>query len=38
MGETYYYEYGYACGKRLLSLPDPPTAVFASSDMQATGL
>ena len=38
IGKTYYYEDGYECGKRLLALPNPPTAVFASSDMQAAGL
>lgn len=37
-GSVYYYEDGYACGQRLFAMDDPPTAVFASSDMQAAGL
>ncbi|PLS30578.1 LacI family transcriptional regulator [Bifidobacterium margollesii] len=37
-GSVYYYEDGYECGQRLFAMPDPPTAVFASSDMQAAGL
>jgi LacI family transcriptional regulator len=32
------FESGYACTKRLLSLPSPPTAVFASNDPMAMGV
>lgn len=28
---------GYACAQQLLSLPDPPTALFASNDVMAFG-
>ncbi|MBT1167070.1 LacI family DNA-binding transcriptional regulator [Bifidobacterium simiarum] len=38
LGEVYYYDDGYECGRRLFAMDDPPTAVFASSDMQAAGL
>jgi LacI family transcriptional regulator len=33
----FYYESGVAAMERLLSEPDPPTAVFAASDMMALG-
>jgi LacI family transcriptional regulator len=31
------YEFGMSAAARLLSLPSPPTAIFASSDQQAIG-
>ncbi|MGH3167215.1 MAG: substrate-binding domain-containing protein, partial [Trebonia sp.] len=34
----FYHEGGFACGAELLSLPDPPTAIFAGSDQQAFGV
>jgi len=34
----FHHEGGYAAGRELLSLPDPPTAIFAGSDMHALGL
>jgi LacI family transcriptional regulator len=34
----FYHESGFAAGRALLALPDPPTAVFASSDQMALGL
>ena len=37
-GKIYYYNDGYECGRRLFALHNPPTAVFASSDLQAAGL
>lgn len=37
-GEKYFFEDGIACGDYLFSLPKPPTAIFASSDMQAAGI
>ena len=37
-GNIYYYEDGYEYGKQLFAMTNPPTAVFASSDMQAAGL
>lgn len=37
MGERYYYEDGYECANRLFEMTEPPTAIFASSDMQAAG-
>jgi LacI family transcriptional regulator len=33
----YTTEVGYACSQKLLDLPDPPTAIFASNDMSALG-
>lgn len=32
------HEGGFRCGQELLSLPDPPTAIFAGSDQQALGV
>ena len=32
------YDSGFAGGRALLALPDPPTAIFASSDTMALGL
>jgi LacI family transcriptional regulator len=32
------YQSGYTCGKRLLSLSAPPTAIFASNDPMAMGV
>ena len=29
---------GHTCGNELIDLPDPPTAIFASSDMMALGV
>jgi len=34
----FHVEGGYECGMELLRLEDPPTAVFAGSDLQALGL
>ncbi|GAA2400934.1 LacI family transcriptional regulator [Catellatospora methionotrophica] len=34
----FYHESGYAGGSRLLQLPEPPTAIFASSDQMALGV
>jgi LacI family transcriptional regulator len=34
----FYTEAGFAGGRRLLELPDPPTAVFAASDQMAFGV
>lgn len=34
----FYHESGFAGGNALLSLPEPPTAVFASSDQMAFGV
>jgi LacI family transcriptional regulator len=33
----FYFESGFAAMQELLSLPDPPTAVFAASDLMAAG-
>lgn len=33
----FYHESGFTGGRALLALPDPPTAVFASSDQMALG-
>ncbi|MFF3857208.1 LacI family DNA-binding transcriptional regulator [Micromonospora sp. NPDC002575] len=35
---NFYHESGYAAGTQLLALPDPPTAIFASSDQMALGV
>ncbi|MGY1750657.1 LacI family DNA-binding transcriptional regulator [Modestobacter sp. SYSU DS0511] len=35
---TFHHEGGYEQARRLLELPDPPTAVFAGSDEQAFGV
>jgi LacI family transcriptional regulator, xylobiose transport system transcriptional regulator len=35
---TFHLEAGYEQGHELLSLPDPPTAIFAGSDLQAFGV
>ena len=37
-GSAHFFDDGYECGNRLFSLHRRPTAVFASSDMQAAGL
>ncbi|WP_232667941.1 LacI family DNA-binding transcriptional regulator [Pseudonocardia sp. TRM90224] len=34
----FYVDGGYEHGMQMLSLPDPPTAIFAGSDMQALGV
>lgn len=34
----FYHESGFECGNTLLDLPDPPTAIFASSDQMAFGV
>lgn len=34
----YTAETGFVCGRRLLSLPDPPTAIFAANDQSAIGV
>lgn len=34
----YSLELGYACAKRLLELPEPPTAIFATNDQSAFGV
>ncbi|TDB75872.1 LacI family DNA-binding transcriptional regulator [Micromonospora sp. KC723] len=35
---NFYHEAGYTAGTQLLALPDPPTAIFASSDQMALGV
>ncbi len=35
---TFHLEAGYEQGQALLALPDPPTAIFAGSDLQAFGV
>ena len=35
---TFHVEAGYENGRALLSLPEPPTAIFAGSDLQAFGV
>ncbi|MGY2081015.1 LacI family DNA-binding transcriptional regulator [Modestobacter sp. SYSU DS0657] len=35
---TFHHEGGYEQARRLLELPDPPTAIFAGSDEQAFGV
>src|SRR4051795_592637 len=35
---TFHVEAGYESGCELLALPDPPTAIFAGSDIQAFGV
>ncbi|SNT27163.1 LacI family transcriptional regulator [Asanoa hainanensis] len=35
---NFYHEAGFAGGTELLALPDPPTAIFASSDQMALGV
>jgi len=35
---TFYHESGFEQGRALLQLPDPPTAIFASSDQMACGV
>ncbi|WP_089154299.1 LacI family DNA-binding transcriptional regulator [Micromonospora sp. NBS 11-29] len=35
---NFYHEAGFAGGNRLLSLPDPPSAIFAASDQMALGV
>lgn len=35
---NFYHESGFAGGKRLLGLKEPPTAIFASSDQMALGV
>jgi LacI family transcriptional regulator len=34
----FHHEGGFMCGEKLLSLPEPPTAIFAGSDQQAFGV
>ena len=34
----FYHESGFTSGTQLLGLPDPPTAIFASSDQMALGV
>jgi LacI family transcriptional regulator len=34
----FHHEGGFECGEKLLSLADPPTAIFAGSDQQAFGV
>ena len=34
----YTEESGYACARRLMSLPEPPTAIFAAGDRMAVGV
>lgn len=34
----YSFESGYSCARRLLALPEPPTAIFASNDHMAMGV
>jgi LacI family transcriptional regulator len=35
---NFYHESGYTAGMHLLGLPEPPTAIFASSDQMALGV
>ncbi|MEU8080206.1 LacI family DNA-binding transcriptional regulator [Catellatospora citrea] len=35
---NFYHEAGFSGGSQLLQLPDPPTAIFASSDQMALGV
>lgn len=35
---NFYHEAGFAGGTQMLNLPDPPTAIFASSDQMALGV
>ncbi|MEU7800222.1 LacI family DNA-binding transcriptional regulator [Micromonospora arborensis] len=35
---NFYHEAGFSAGTQLLALPDPPTAIFASSDQMALGV
>ncbi|MET8307271.1 LacI family DNA-binding transcriptional regulator [Micromonospora sp. NPDC005173] len=35
---NFYHEAGYTAGAQLLALPEPPTAIFASSDQMALGV
>ncbi|MGW0436794.1 LacI family DNA-binding transcriptional regulator [Micromonospora sp. NPDC003197] len=35
---NFYHEAGFAGGTQLLALPEPPTAIFASSDQMALGV
>jgi LacI family transcriptional regulator len=34
----FYFETGYAAARKLLALDEPPTAIFAASDMMALGV
>lgn len=38
VGDSYDFEGGRACTRRLLSLPEPPTAIFATADTVALGV
>lgn len=35
---TFNHSEGYSCGKALLALPEPPTAIFAANDLMAFGV
>jgi LacI family transcriptional regulator len=35
---NFYHDGGFRAASSLLALPDPPTAIFAGNDMQATGV
>ena len=35
---AYTFESGVSCGRQLLEMPEPPTAIFASNDQMASGV